>query len=85
MKRQSKRIPTLPTDRAAAEYWDTHSLAEHVEDTREATIRFLKRPKRAISIRLAPEDVAKVEALAEAKGLSYTALLRMWIKERLAA
>lgn len=83
--RKQTRIPTLPTDRAAAEYWDTHSLAEHIEDTKEATIHFLKRPKRAISIRLAPEDVAKVEALAEAKGLSYTALLRMWIKERLAA
>lgn len=83
--RKQTRIPSLPTDRAAAEYWDTHSLAEHVEDTKEATIRFLKRPKRAISIRLASEDIAKVEAMAEAKGLSYTALLRMWIKERLAA
>ena len=38
-----------------------------------------------ISIRLAHEDVAKVEALAEAKGLRHTALLRIWIKERLAA
>jgi predicted DNA binding CopG/RHH family protein len=83
--RKQTRIPSLPTDRAAAEYWDTHSLAEHVEDTKGATIRFLKRPKRAISIRLASEDIAKVEAMAEAKGLSYTALLRMWIKERLAA
>jgi hypothetical protein len=36
---------------------------------------------RAISISLVPDDVAKVEALAEAKGLSYTALLRMRIKE----
>jgi predicted DNA binding CopG/RHH family protein len=38
-----------------------------------------------ISIRHALEDVTKVEALAEAKGLRHTALLRMWIKERLAA
>jgi predicted DNA binding CopG/RHH family protein len=83
--RKQTRIPSLPTDRAAAECWDAHSLAAHGEDTKEATIRFLKRLKRAISIRLAHEDVAKVEALAEAKGLRHTALLRMWIKERLAA
>jgi hypothetical protein len=53
--RKQTRIPSLPAARASAEYWDAHSLAEHVEDTKEATIRFLKRPKRAISIRLAPE------------------------------
>lgn len=81
----SRRTPSLPTDREARGYWDTHSLAEHIEDTREGTIRFVRRPKQAISIRLDPEDIAKVEAIAEAKGMSYTALLRMWIKAHLAA
>lgn len=85
MKKQTKRIPSLPTDREAAAYWDTHSFAEHVQETTEAGIRFVRRPKRAISIRLDPEDIAKVEAMAEAKGLSYTTLLRMWVKEHLAA
>lgn len=58
MKR-SKRIPLLPTDREAAMYWDTHSLAEHIEDTREGTIRFVRRPKQAICIRLDPERQAR--------------------------
>lgn len=85
MKRRTKRIPSLPTDREAAAYWDTHSFAEHAQETTEAGIRFVRRPKRAISIRLDPEDIAKVEAMAEAKGLSYTTLVRMWVKEHLAA
>lgn len=85
MKKLTKRIPSLPTDREAAAYWDTHSFAEHAQETTEAGIRFVRRPKRAISIRLDPEDIAKVEAMAEAKGLSYTTLLRMWVKEHLAA
>ena len=80
-----KKIPPLQTDPAAAAYWDTHSFAEQAEDTTEARIRFVKRPKRAIAIRLDPADVAKIEAMAEVKGLSYTALIRMWIKEHLAA
>lgn len=32
---------------------------------------------KAISIRLDMEDIAKVESIAEAKGLSYITLLRM--------
>lgn len=85
MKRQTKRIPSLPTDREAAAYWESHSLAEHIKETTEAGIRFVRRPKRAISIRLDLEDIAKIEAMAETKGLSYTTLVRMWVKEHLAA
>lgn len=80
-----KCIPRLPIDQAAAAYWDTHSFAETAENTTEAAIRFVKQPKRAIAIRLDPDDMVKIEAMAEAKGLSYTALIRMWIKEHLAA
>ena len=80
-----KCIPRLPIDQAAAVYWDIHSFAETAENTTEVVIRFVKQPTRAIAIRLDPEDVAKIEAMAEAKGLSYTALIRMWIKEHLAA
>jgi hypothetical protein len=52
----SRRIPSLPTDQEASAHWDTHSLAEHIEDTREGMIRFVRRPKQAISIRLDHED-----------------------------
>jgi len=34
-------------------------------------------------VRLGPDDIKSVEKIAERKGLSYTSLLRMWIKEDL--
>ena len=34
-------------------------------------------------MRLDPDDIKSVERIAERKGLSYTSLLRMWIKEHL--
>ncbi len=34
-------------------------------------------------LRLDPTDIKSVEAIAKKKSLSYTALLRMWIKEHL--
>jgi hypothetical protein len=56
--RRLKRIPSLPTDQTAAVYWDTHSLAEYIEDTGESTIRFARRSTQAISIRLDLEKIS---------------------------
>jgi len=54
MKKQVKRIPSLQTDREVAAYWDAHSLAEYIEDTRKGAICFIRRPERAISTHLDP-------------------------------
>ena len=43
----------------------------------------MKKPKKTVALRLDPTDIKSVEAIAKKKGLSYTALLRMWIKEPL--
>lgn len=79
-----KTLPSLNTDPEAANFWDTHTFLDYAAKTTEARIRFVKRPKRAIAIRLDQEEIVKVEALAQRKGLSYTTLIRMWIKEHLA-
>ena len=78
-----KKIPKFKTDKEAAEFWETHSFEDYYKDTKEAEIRFIKKPKRTIAIRLDPNDIKSVEKIAELKGLSYTSLLRMWIKEHL--
>lgn len=78
-----KKIPTFKTDEEAARFWETHSFEDYRRDTKEAEIRFIKKPKRTIAIRLDPNDIKSVEKIAELKGLSYTSLLRMWIKEHL--
>jgi len=79
-----KKIPKIKTDEEAARFWETHSFEDYYKDTKDAEIRFIKRPKKTVAIRLDPSDIKSVEAIAERKGLSYTALLRMWIKEYLA-
>jgi len=79
-----KKIPKFKTDEEAARFWETHSFEDYYKDIKEAEIRFIKRPKKTVAIRLDPADIKSVEVIAERKGLSYTALLRMWIKEYLA-
>lgn len=78
-----KKIPKFKTDREAAKFWETHSFEDYYKDTKEAEIRFIKKPKKTVAIRLDPDDIKSVEKIAELKGLSYTSLLRMWIKEQL--
>lgn len=79
-----KKIPKFKTDKEAALFWQSHSFEDYFKDTRESEIAFVKKPKKTIAIRLDPEDIKTVERLAEKKGLNYTSLLRMWIKENLA-
>ena len=79
-----KKIPKFKTDEEATRFWETHSFEDYHRDTKEAEIGFVKRLKKTIAIRLDPDDIKKVEVIAQRKGLSYTSLLRMWIKEHLA-
>ena len=78
-----KKIPKFKTDKEAARFWESHSFQDYYGDTKEAGIRFVKRAKRTVAVRLDPDDIKSVEKIAERKGLSYTSLLRMWIKEHL--
>ena len=78
-----KRIPTFKTDDEAAEFWDSHSLADYPDDTQPAeNVSFASRPLKQICLRLAPSQVERVKRIAEIKGIGYQALLRMWITER---
>src|SRR5574340_1237939 len=79
-----KKIPKFKTEEEAARFWETHSFEEYQADTKEAGLGFVKKPKKTVALRLDPADIKSVEAIAKKKGLSYTALLRMWIKEHLA-
>ena len=78
-----KKIPKFKTDGEAAKFWESHSFQDYYKDTKEAGIKFVRRPKRTVAVRLDPDDIKSVERIAERKGLSYTSLLRMWIKEQL--
>ncbi len=79
-----KRMPRHKTDKEVAQFWETHSFEDYYKDTKDADIKFIKKPKKAITIRFAPIDIKLIEAIAEQKGLNYTTLIRMWVKEHLA-
>src|SRR5438105_11749374 len=85
--RSKSRIPRFKNVEEAAEFWDTHSLAdfedelEPVEDVRFVVMR--AGPKKPLTVRL-PEDTLKaLTAQAHEQGVGASTLVRMWILERL--
>ena len=86
-------LPKFKSDREAAEYFETHSVAgiwDKLPSTRPAkpSPALLKKihdrrasAKAPISLRLTPEQIAAAKHIAAAKSVGYQTQLRMWIAE----
>ena len=76
-------ISNARTEEEIADFWDTHSLDEHWEQTREAA--FALRAQRRRRITLDPEVYDRIEAQARARGLMSETLANLWLKDRILA
>jgi predicted DNA binding CopG/RHH family protein len=86
-------LPKFQSDQDAAEYFESHSVANVWEQLPEVTRVKLSpalagkirdrhaRAKSPISLRLAPEQIAAAKHIAAAKSVGYQTQLRMWIAE----
>jgi uncharacterized protein (DUF4415 family) len=83
---QKKQSPDFDrmSDEEFAAFWETHSFADYWEEFEHVKEPvFVRQPKKVVALRLEREVVDLLEILAREKGLSYTALIRMWIFEQL--
>lgn len=78
-----KKIPKFKTIGEMREFWEKHDFTDYAEDTEEAKIQFTRFKKAQVTFRLDPKDMEKIKQIAEEKGLSYTTLIRMWVKEKI--
>ena len=62
-------------------YWDTHSLSEHWDQTHE--VEFEIRAKRRYRVTIDPDVYSRLEAQAHARGVLPETLVNLWISERL--
>jgi predicted DNA binding CopG/RHH family protein len=89
-----ERIPKFKTDKKEAEFWDTHSAVDFLDELleveepielsdrlREEIRRKSKRTK--ISLRVNPEHIKLAKILAKSKGIPYQTLVQMWIVDGL--
>ena len=89
-----KKIPKFNTDKEEAEFWDTHSAVDYLDELlepkeplelsdklRKEIRRKSKRTK--ISLRVNLEHINLTKILARSKGIPYQTLVQMWIVEGL--
>lgn len=86
-------LPKMVSDKAAVDYFETHSVAEVWDQLPEAKPAKLSRKleesirerhraaKSPISIRLGPDQIAAAKKIAASKSVGYQTQLRMWIAE----
>lgn len=74
-------ISKASTVEEIAEFWDSHSLADYWDQTRE--VEFEIRAKHRRRITLDPEIYTRVETQARVRGISPETLINLWVVERL--
>lgn len=83
MSRKNK-IPDFKTIEEARGFWDTHSLADFIDEVEVANdVQFTKRNNLLISLDLEKEDLKRLRIIAGQKGLRLNDLVARWIKEQL--
>ena len=51
-----EKIPKFKTDEEASRFREAHSFQEYNRDTKEAGVKFIRRPKKTIPIRFDSEE-----------------------------
>ncbi len=88
MQKNSKKRDPIPQHfksiEEAADFWDSHDLADYWDLTREAHFDIdIKR--RVFLTALEPELAKKIIACAHQQGVSSETLINVWLTEKLAA
>jgi hypothetical protein len=68
----------------AADFWDTHDLADYWDATKEVSFEVDIR-RRVFLTALEPELAKKLVACARKQGVSTETLINVWLTEKLAA
>ena len=76
------KIPDFKTLEEAADYWDTHSFADHLEETEPVEIEVCL-DKRRIFLEIDTDISEKLKKIAQKKGQSYDKLINSWIREKI--
>ncbi|MDQ2806992.1 MAG: BrnA antitoxin family protein [Chloroflexota bacterium] len=80
------RIPEFKNEQEEADFWDTHSVADYLDELTEVDPQTEFPPAAGVPIplRLERETVAQLRTVARRQGVGYQTLIRHWLLERLA-
>ena len=77
-------IPQTDSIQELAHFWDTYDLTDFEDELEEVSEPVFER-QTVVTVRLAPEEVEVVKALAKSRGISHANLIQEWVVERIHA
>lgn len=77
------RIPDFKSREEAAEWFDSHDMADYQDEFKSVKVRFAQNLSEGLNIRLDKESLASLREVAHRKGVGPTTLARMWVLEHL--
>lgn len=80
MKR--KQLPKTDSVQRLAEFWDTHDLTDFEDQLEEVGEPVFER-QTVMRIPLGAQEVKVVKQIARSKGVTSTALLRRWVRDKI--
>ena len=72
------KIPQTDSIEELAHFWDTHDLTYFSDELEEVSEPIFER-QTIVSVRLDPEEVEAVKALAKSRGISHANLIQEWV------
>ena len=85
MTKESKKIPFFKSIQEEADFWDTHSINDYLPELKETRIDYNPRIKKEsnVVLRIESELKNRLLALSRKKGITLSALVRIWLIEKL--
>lgn len=77
------KVPRFKDEKDMAKFFDTHSLADYIEDTEESNDVFIRPKLMPVSLKIDPNFVKKLKMMAKRRGISYNAYIRYLLSKRL--
>lgn len=77
------KVPRFKDEKDMAKFFDTHSLADYIEDTEESDDVFIRPKLMPVSLKIDPNFVKKLKMMAKRRGISYNAYIRYLLSKGL--
>ncbi len=81
--KQISKIPDFKNKEEEAKFWETHNVADFLDEFKLVKAKFAKNLSEGITIRFDEPTLSKLRDIAHDKGVGPTTLARMWILEHL--
>jgi hypothetical protein len=83
--RRGKRIPKFKNDSEAADFWETHSLADYWEQTEPARFQIARHAGHRYLVPVDRQLLNRAQKIAHLRGLSTESLINLLLEQRLTA